>query len=254
MYNAMRYNIDFTLCGCYGKQRGIFRLADSTQPGPMAEIPDSTDFRIGSGGQEAFRIRKSPDGKFYFWQHEINLYKNTIFLFLMWKIFFFIWLGVALFVMSLFLFRGDLSGAFYVVRPMFFVLIFLLCLVSFSYYVYALMMGGKYSVLFVMDSKGINHIQLPTQYKKAQKIGILAMLAGLAAGNVSAAGAGQLATSKQAMHTSFKIVKSIKINRKKYIIKLRSADLMHNQVYTAPEDFDFVLGYIREHIPQITKD
>ena len=41
---------------------------------------------------------KDPDGK-YCWLHETNLYTNPVYLFLTWKIFFFIWLGVDIFVL-----------------------------------------------------------------------------------------------------------------------------------------------------------
>ncbi|HOO26647.1 MAG TPA: hypothetical protein PKW24_08555 [Clostridiales bacterium] len=213
-----------------------------------------TDEGIGFGGEDEFRVRKSADGKSYYWRHDTNLYRDPSFLFLLCKIFFFIWLGLALFLLILDAFRGSLVEALWLLRPMFFVLIFLMCLVTFSYYVYTLIMGGKYSVLFVMDSKGINHIQLPSQYKKAQKIASIAMVAGLATGNLSTAGAGMLASGKQGMYTAFKKVNSVKVYKKKHTIKLRFEGLAHNQVYTAPEDFDFVLDFIQQRTLHLTKN
>ena len=107
-------------------------------------------------------------------------------------------------------------------------------------------MGGRYSVLFRMDEKGVSHTQLPRQYKRAQALGTIATLAGLLTGNYAAAGAGMLSASRSTMHTSFKKVSAIKPRPRQHTIKLRSG-LMHNQLYTAPEDFDFVLGFIQEH-------
>lgn len=194
--------------------------------------------------QEASRIHKNLKGK-YCWLHETNLYRNPVFLFLMWKIFFFIWLGVATFVMILSSWGDDLIEALHNIGlPLLYVLIFLLVLITFSYLVYALMMGGKYSVLFEMDEKGVTHTQLPKQFKKAQKLAGLTTLAGLVTKSPRVMGAGLLAAGNPSMHTDFKRLRAIKVNRKKCTIKLRSSDLMHNQVYTAPEDFDFVLDFI----------
>ena len=192
-------------------------------------------------------ISKGPDGK-YHWLHETNLYRNPIFLFLMWKIFFFIWIPVFLFLVGIASGSGVIKALMDTTIPMLGVLLFLLLLITFSYYVYALLMGGRYSVLFEMDKKGVRHTQLPKQFNKAQKISKIAALAGMVTGNAGVTGAGLLAAGNASMYTDFKKVRSVRINRRKHIIKLRSSDLMHNQVYTAPEDFDFVLGFIEDQI------
>lgn len=194
-------------------------------------------------------INTSPDCK-YRWVHETNLYRNPVFLFLVWKIFFFIWLGLAIFVLAISV-PGNNSLATFM--SMLYVLLFLLALSAFSYYIYALIMGGKYSVLFEMNKKGVSHTQLPKQFNKAKKIGALAAMASIASGNPSVAGAQLLASTQQSMYTDFKKVRSMKINKRKHIIKLRSSDMTFNQLYTAPEDFDFVLGFIKEHISLINK-
>lgn len=208
------------------------------------------DTSLTSPEQGNSNISKSPDGK-YRWLHETNLYRNPVFLFLMWKIFFFIWIPVALFVVGIASGRGVIEALKDMTVPMLGVLGFLLLLITFSYYVYALLMGGRYSVLFEMDKKGVRHTQLPKQFNKARKLGGLAALAGMAAGNAGAMGAGLLAARNQSMYTDFKRVKSVRLNRRKHIIKLRSSDLMHNQVYTAPEDFSFVAGFIEEQTGKV---
>jgi len=200
--------------------------------------------------QAAFSIHKGPKGRYY-WLHETNLYRNPAFLFLMWKIFFFIWLAVATFVMILTTWGDDLIEALRNIGlPLVYVLIFVLVLITFSYWVYALMMGGKYSVLFEMDEKGVTHTQLPRQFKKAEKLAALTTLTGLAAKTPCTVGTGLLVSGSQSMRTDFKRLRAIKASRRKCTIKLRSSDLMHNQVYTAPEDFDFILGFIRARSSQ----
>jgi hypothetical protein len=56
-----------------------------------------------------------------------------------------------------------------------------------------------------------------------------------------------LASSRPSMYTAFKKVKAIRASRRKNTIWLRARDFTRNQVYTAPEDFIFVLGFIEEH-------
>ncbi len=214
------------------------------QEAPAQESP-ALDTALTSPEQGNGNISISPDGK-YRWLHETDLYRNPVFLFLMWKIFFFIWIPVALFVVGIASSRGVIEALKDMAVPMLGVLGFLILLVTFSYYVYALLMSGRYSVLFEMDKKGVRHTQLPKQFNKAQKISNLTALAGMAAGNAGVMGAGLLAAGNSCVYTDFKKVRSVRINRRKHIIKLRSGDLTHNQVYTAPEDFSFVLGFIEE--------
>lgn len=116
-----------------------------------------------------------------------------------------------------------------------------------SYFIYACVMGGCHSVLFRMDEKGVSHTQLPRQFKRAQTFGTVATVAGLLTGNLSIAGVGILSASRSTMITHFQKLSAVKRKPRQHTIKLRSG-LMHNQVYTSPDDFDFVLGFIREQI------
>jgi hypothetical protein len=109
--------------------------------------------------------------------------------------------------------------------------------------------GGKYYVLFKMDDKGVNHIQLDKQYKKAQALGFLTALIGLSSGNLTTAGSGLMAATKQSLYTSFKKVKSIKVAKARNTIYVNET-LSRNQVYVANEDFDFILEHILNHCPK----
>ena len=181
----------------------------------------------------------------YRWSYELNLYKNPTILILVMKIFGFILFGIWLFVTMLSLFENrfvtddilEFTGIFIT-----FSLGFSL-FVAFGYFVYAMIMGGKYCVLFEMDENGVNHIQMPRQVKKAEMIGALAALAGGAAGSYTAMGAGILAASRSSMYSAFSKVKSVEVYPDRELIKVNEL-LGKNQVYAAKEDFDFVRDYI----------
>ncbi len=199
------------------------------------------------------QIQEAPEGHFR-WVYEVNLYRNPSILFLIWKLFLFIWLGISLFVFLISLRgRGPLElikdfggGALYVG-------LFLMALAGLAYYAYALYMKGRYTVLFEMDRKGIRHTQIPAQFDKAKKLGGVTALMGLATANPTVAGAGLIAGSRQSLYTNFKNVNAVKVIRKKNTIKLRSSLFIHNQVYTAPQDFDQVLAFIKEALRPNTR-
>ncbi|NLA26096.1 MAG: hypothetical protein GX878_01735 [Firmicutes bacterium] len=193
----------------------------------------------------------SQDGKGnYRWLHETSLYRNPVYLFLIWKIFIIIWAGVALLILMISgLWRDPLDTISNLGPAMLYTGLFILVLFTFSYYIYALLMGGKYSVLFVMNSKGVSHTQLATQFKKAKKIAAIATVVGAVSGKPGVTGAGMLAMGGGSMYTEFKKVRSMKYNRRYCMIKLRSSDLTCNQIQTAPQDFDFVLKFIEERVP-----
>jgi len=197
-------------------------------------------------------IQLCPDGK-YRWAYELSLYKNPHLLFLIWRIFGWILLGLWLFMVILQLFDGILSFNEILAFSAKFVGSiggFMLVLCAVGYYIYALIMGGRYCVLFEMDDSGVEHQQMKAQVKKANLIGVLTALAGLAGGRVGTVGQGMMvAGASGGMYTAFKHVKSIEAHKKRSLINVNET-LFKNQVYADGEDFDFVLDYITKHCPQ----
>ena len=135
------------------------------------------------------RVRLCEDGK-YRWIYEMPILKNPTIFILVWKILFFIILGIFVFINILDAiewgsdFAGRLPGN----------LLFFACFVAgmtvilvISMLIYAAIMGGKYVVMFEMDEKGVEHKQLPKQVKKAQAIALVTALAGIATHNVDRA-------------------------------------------------------------------
>lgn len=185
----------------------------------------------------------------YLWLHTTNLYKSPVFLFLIWKIYFSIYIFVAAYIIGIVAANGGMVGAlFNMALPLFGTLCFLFFLTTFSYYLYALIMGGQYVVLFKMDKKGVRHIHLNNKFCKTNMLcGISAFLS-VATGNPTALGAVALASGNSVMYTKFSKVNAVRANRKKGVIKIRSETVMFNQIYTAPENFSEVLDFISQHI------
>ncbi len=183
----------------------------------------------------------------YRWVFELNLYKNPTILFLIWKIFGCICFGIWLFILLLAAFKGHFTRDFLDITLGFFLFtlgFMVLCLVGYLFY--AMMVGGKYCVLFEMDERGVNHIQMEPQVKKAELIGMLTMILGAAAGKPGVVGTGLLAKTRTSMYSSFDTVESVEAFPRRNLIKVNEL-LSKNQVYAADEDFDFVLGFIRAH-------
>ena len=144
------------------------------------------------------------------WMYAFSFWKNPAILITVAKV-----LLISLFVPALFMFvitlNDGISEAFNIaVMILGFGIIIMAILLAIAYPLLALRYGGTYFVLFKMDDKGVNHIQLDKQYKKAQALGFLTTLIGLSTGNLTSAGAGLMAATKQSLYTSFKKVKSIK--------------------------------------------
>ena len=198
-------------------------------------------------------ITKGQDG-IYRWVHELNLYKNPVVLFTIWKIFGIVF--AAIFVLTVFLpeaiedihyfatadFAKDLKVCGLILLGM-----FVLTLVS--YFIYALMNGGKYCVIFEMGENGVRHIQMEKQVEKAQAVSLLTILAGAASNNLTTVGVGMMSGAKTESVSEWSRVKSVKCSRLMHTIKVNET-LEKNQVYTAPEDYEFVRDFIVSHCTQ----
>ena len=189
----------------------------------------------------------------YRWTYSLHLFKNPTIFLTIYKIFFFVFLGVFLFVLLLDVFDGSVDFESMTGNLKAFGLIWLVItfLVVVSYLIYALIMRGRYTVLFEMDDNGINHRQIPSQAKKAKAIGTAAMLTGLITRNPSSAAAG-IAASRTEMYSSFAKTRKVKAYPSLHLIKVNGL-LSHNQVYVHKDDFDFVRGYIVSHCTGLKK-
>ncbi len=193
------------------------------------------------------------DGK-YHWYYEFPLLKNPTILFLIWKIFFWIILGIWAFMLLLDVFSGDLTMDRFLDIGKFF-LLFLLgfeVLAALGYLVYAAIMGWKYRVIFEMDEKRLRHIVLPKQMDKAKGLAILTVLAGLSSKSPAVVGTGMLSATKSESISPFQDLDKLVIIKRRNLIKLNER-FEKNQAYAEGEDFDFVASWIKERVSKKCK-
>ena len=188
-----------------------------------------------------------PDGV-YRWVYEYPMLKNPTILFTVWKV---LLLSCAICVVLVgvpLMFTEGPSALLGLGKSLGGAALILLPLSILGYVILAASYGWKYMVLFEMDDEEVRHIQMKKQFKKAEAMGWLTAMAGLAAGNLTAAGSGLLAASKSRSVSVFAHVKKVEPNKALHVIRISEA-LEHNQVYADGEDFDFVLNYILERVP-----
>ena len=194
-------------------------------------------------------VRRCSDGK-YRWVYELNMITNPVIFLTVFKIFFWIvFIGWMVFGFFLYIIHGDWKGFLDMSKAMLIVLAGIAVLTFIGVVIVSALYGGRYVVLFEMDDKQISHIQVSDQYKKAKKLGILTALVGIAAKKPSVAGAGMLASGKNASTSVFKSVRRVKARRRLHLIKVDQL-LDKNQVYVPDEDFDFVYEFIKSRCPQ----
>ncbi|MBQ7189777.1 MAG: hypothetical protein IJR99_10215 [Kiritimatiellae bacterium] len=184
----------------------------------------------------------------YRWRYSVNLYRNLGILWLLFKVFAWIFVGCVIFNLFLSDFHISLAGVKW------FAIGFAGCmaLVTASYYLYALIQGGRYTWDFAMDEEGVSATQAPNEAKKTKAIGIVAAAMGVATGNLSQVGVGMTVSSRDGMYSRFGTVSKVKADRNHNTINLRNG-LYHNQLFVSEEDFDFVLNFITTHCPKLKK-
>ena len=192
------------------------------------------------------KVTLCDDGR-YRWRFDVNLFKNPDIFLLIWKILFFSFSVIFLFVIvsDIIHWGFDAEKTAENLKIYAYVILGATAISALSYLIYAAIMGGKYCVVFEMDEQGINHRQTDNQAKKAKKIAKATTIAGAASGSLSTMGAG-MGASRTEMYSEFSKVKRVKPYPRKKLIKVNGA-LYHNQVYAQTEDFEFVYNYIVSH-------
>ncbi len=198
-----------------------------------------------SGQKVTENIYLCPDGK-YRWTYELDMLKNPMILFTIWKIFGIVIVIMLLFSFVLAVFDGDVGSWFtdFLFTPGILIVPGIMLVLSLiGYFIVAAMYGWKYMVLFEMDDRGVIHHQMPKQFDKAQAMSWLTAAAGLVTGNLPAMGAGLLASAKTSSASDFLNVKKV-IKKENYHTILVNEGIEKNQVYASDADYDFVWDYI----------
>ena len=221
-------------------------------PAPAANPTAQKRKRKSYDNEELMQgVQLCDDGK-YRWIYALNMWKNPTILLLVVEIFFWVFIGIMALIIIFHICENgweweavwDITWPFLILMGVFAVIILL------AYAIIAAMYGGKYIVLFEMDEQHITHSQIPSQAKKAQKLGMITAAAGALTGKPAMMGLGISSAARTSMSSDFSSVRSVKASKWRNLIKVREI-LSNNQVYARDEDFDFVYNYIKEHCPRV---
>lgn len=199
-----------------------------------------------NGEKVTENIYLCPDGV-YRWVYEFPMLKNPTILFTVWKVLL-VSCAICLVLVGVpILFTEGLGGLLGLPKGIGAGALVLIALSIPAYVILAAMYGWKYVVLFEMDDEKVRHIQMEKQFGKAEALGWLTVMAGLASGNLTAVGSGMLSATKNTSTSYFADVKQVKANRAMHVIRVNQL-LNRNQIYAEDADFDFVLQYIQERV------
>lgn len=198
---------------------------------------------------EGIRVKLCSDGK-YHWTCPLNLLKNPSAYFTVCKIFGILF-GIAFLTANIGpAIRGDFAVIGHELKYWGIAVLVFLLISALAYLIVAAVYKGKYVVKFTMDENGILHEQVEAQKKKAQVLGGVVGATGALRGNPMQAGQGALIAAHTSLSSDFSKVRSIKASPRHFTI-LVNEPMSKNQVYTAPEDFEFVLNFIKSHCPLV---
>ena len=186
----------------------------------------------------------------YRWQGSTDLKRNPTTLYTILKGLGFSLAAVA--VVMLIVLAGDSginrSGLWVVAAISCGVIMAVLALTVLIYVIYANVMGGTYNASYFMDETGVLFVPGEKEAAVTRFAGIAAAASGAATGHFGITIAG-LAAGEGTALSRFNKVRRVKGIRKHGVIKV-SELMLFNQVYVAPQDYDFVFSYICEHCPK----
>lgn len=212
---------------------------------------------IGNTGVEKTTINKNKNITIdksgnYNWMYEFSLCKNPVVLITCFKVCLIGILAPAILMFLLTIEEGLAEAVKIFGMIIFYGILLMIVLLLLAYSLISFIYKGKYFVLFKMDEKGISHMQLDKQFKKARALECFSILLGGMTKSPTLVGSNLLAATRNSLYTEFKKVKSIKIAKAFNTIYLNGT-LKKNQVYAEKEDFEFVKDFILEKCPNTIK-
>jgi hypothetical protein len=200
-------------------------------------------------------IRLCADGV-YRWIYEVPMLKNLVILETIWALI----AGCGGLVYLVMVIGMLVTGSFddigdFLRLTMIFAIVGLvvLALAALAYLVLArLIYGMKYVALFEMDEKEVRHIQMQKQFEKARALLWLEAAAGMALGDLTAAGASIYNASRDRTVTEYDKVKQIRSDRSKDLIRI-GRPFFENHIFAEPADYDFVYDYLASHCTTAAK-
>lgn len=185
------------------------------------------------------------------WKYDVNLFKDPTILVLIYKVLFLSCIICFFLVSCIAMCDDGIDGLSDIIPDTKTLLIITLIVIGVGfvgYFLYAVIMGGKYTIMFTMDQKHIVHEQIPKQAKKSQKISFLLVLAGLLAKRPTSVGTGMITAEHTKTISTFEDVILVKAVRRFNMIKVNEK-FTKNRVYVNSDDYDFVLDFIIKHCP-----
>jgi len=140
----------------------------------------------------------------------------------------------------LFISKGDILGsdvkyAFFMIGLLFF----------FTFLLTMALYGGKYAPGFILDDKAVINYTQDKQRKRNNLINGLLVFFGLFGGNVTAAGIGYIAESRQVMKIKWKNVRDVKYDQKHNTILLKGGFAEKMAVFCTEENYSEVEAFIK---------
>ncbi|MDN5323692.1 MAG: hypothetical protein PWQ67_2146 [Clostridia bacterium] len=108
--------------------------------------------------------------------------------------------------------------------------------------------GGKYAPGFIIDENGITNYTQESQTKKNKIINTILIIFGLYGGNLTAAGTGLIAQSRQVRRISWKAIRKVKYYPKQHTIIIRGALTEKIAIFCSKENYAQVEAVIKEKV------
>lgn len=183
------------------------------------------------------RVAQGDDGV-YRWSYDMDMYRNHYLRNVLLKVF-----GVISFVCCaflLFLFAKDHNLTREIALTILLIFAGVMLLVLGGYYLAAVIMHGKYHLRFEMNEEAILLVRTPSTQAFMDAMADISSLTGRGAAARTAAASGL---------TYFSQVRSLKEHPDYHAFNLRTlAD--GNQIWVCPEDYPFVVDYVKSRIPE----
>lgn len=125
-------------------------------------------------------------------------------------------------------------------------LIFLLLIIT--YIIIMIIYGGKYAPGFIIDDKGITNYTQDNQGKKNSIINTILVISGLYGGNLSAAGSGMIAQSRQEVKITWKEIRKVKYYPRQNTIIVRGGLNNKLAIFCTKENYEKVETVINKKI------
>ena len=106
--------------------------------------------------------------------------------------------------------------------------------------------GGRYAPGFIIDESGVTNYTQAKQQKKNRVVNGLAIALGLMSGNLTAAGAGMMAASRQTMRIKWKSIRKVRFDDKRRVILLRGGLAEKIAVFCTEENYMTAKAMVQE--------